>query len=85
MMNKSNFAFAPQTRLLIGEGIATSLALIGAIYGLKHWQYLQCFQTLETFAAERNYEVCMNQAQAISKGSSRYNDVQVLLKWRQEY
>jgi len=39
----------------------------------------QRFQTLKTLA-ERSYEECMTQAQATPKGSSRYNDAQMLLK-----
>jgi WD40 repeat protein len=81
MMTKSNFVSTHQkSRLLIGAGIATGLALIGAVYGLKHLQYFQRLHTLETVAAERNYEECMTQAQAIPKGSTRYTDAQMLLK-----
>lgn len=77
-MNKS-ISNIKKSWLLLGAGIATGL-VAGAVYGLAHVQYLQRLQTIKSLAAERNYEECTTQAQAIPKGSSRYNDAQVLLK-----
>ncbi|HEY9844633.1 MAG TPA: caspase family protein, partial [Candidatus Caenarcaniphilales bacterium] len=72
------------SQLLIKVSIAAAvLTFIGAIYGFgqwRDWRDVQRLQTGETFAAQKQYEACMVQAQIIPQLSRRYTEAQSLLK-----
>lgn len=84
-LNKSAHSaadFVPPYRyalLLTGVGIVTGMVL-GASYVHTRWQDSQQLQKIKMLASARNYKECLTQAQAVPRKSSRYTDVQKLLK-----
>jgi len=62
--------------LLLGAATAALLALVGIIYGFRHWQSLQRLKTAQALATQKNYEDCFQQAQAIPVSSAAQNLLQ---------
>ncbi|MGE5656038.1 MAG: protein kinase domain-containing protein [Actinomycetota bacterium] len=73
---------------LLGASLAVILAAAAAIFGYLEWQKLQQRRQQEAqeinkvnaLYKENNYEACLNQAGQISNNSSRYAEVQTLLR-----
>lgn len=76
---RMNISLNKTALLLIGAGLITGMALLGASYEYEQRQHSQ-LQKIKMLAEARDYENCLTQAQAVTQESSRYTDVQKLKK-----